>query len=121
MARDIAIFGKKIRKYVNRLLGLMSCTLLTGCHCVGFFQDQTLIAVSNSYEAIRPAVAAKYLGLDPQAADKADPPIIQKFTNRGWTWNSETRLLHPSPITVPPTDPQPTSGIRETMSMLGNR
>ncbi|KAK5806867.1 hypothetical protein VI817_001125 [Penicillium citrinum] len=86
-----------------------------------FFQDQTLIAVSNSYEAIRPAVAAKYLGLDPQAAEDADPAIIQKFTNCGWAWNTETQLLHPSPINVPPTDPQPTTGIRETMAMLGNR
>lgn len=86
-----------------------------------FFQDQTLISVSTSYEAIRPAVAAKYLGLDTQAAEKGDLTIIQKFSNCGWTWNPETRLLYPSPITVLPTETQPSSGIRETMAMLGNR
>ncbi|KAJ5744034.1 hypothetical protein N7533_008904 [Penicillium manginii] len=86
-----------------------------------FFQDQTLIAVSTSYEAIRPAVAAGYLGLDTQAAEKDNQTIIQKFTDCGWTWNPETRLLYPSPITVPPTNSQPPSGIRETMAMLGNR
>ncbi|CAI7674316.1 unnamed protein product [Penicillium pancosmium] len=86
-----------------------------------FFQDQTLIAVSTSYEAIRPAVAAGYLGLDIQAAEKGDQTIIQKFSDCGWTWNLETQLLYPSPITVPPTDNQPSRGIRETMAMLGNR
>lgn len=86
-----------------------------------FFQDQTLIAVSTSYEAIRPALAAGYLGLDIQAAEKGDQTIIQKFSDCGWTWNPETQLLYPSPITVPPTDSQPSRGIRETMAMLGNR
>lgn len=93
----------------------------TDVHALGFFQDQTLIAVSTSYEAIRPAIAARYLGLDTQAAAKDDPAIIQKFTECGWTWNPETQLLYPSPITVPPTDNQPSSSIRETMAMLGNR
>ncbi|KAJ5677384.1 uncharacterized protein N7477_003017 [Penicillium maclennaniae] len=86
-----------------------------------FFQDQTLIAVSTSYGAIRPAVAAAYLGLDSQAAEQGDQSIIQKFTDCGWTWNSETRLLHPVPITVPPTMESSSNGIRDAMAMLGNR
>ncbi|KAJ5127446.1 hypothetical protein N7448_008225 [Penicillium atrosanguineum] len=86
-----------------------------------FFQDQTLIAVSTSYRAIRPAVAAGYLGLDSQAAEQGDQSIIQKFTDCGWTWNSDTRLLHPVTITVPPTEEQSSNGIRDTMAMLGSR
>lgn len=91
-------------------------------HCSylsGFFQDQTLIAISTSYEAIRPAIAAGYLGLDPQAAENGDPEIIQKFTNCGWAWNSETKLLRPVPITVPPANGQASNGIRDAMAMLG--
>ncbi|KAJ5166593.1 uncharacterized protein N7482_005374 [Penicillium canariense] len=86
-----------------------------------FFQDDTLIAISTSYEAIRPATAANYLGLDPQAAEQGDPAIIEKFTSCGWTWDAATQLLHPSPITIPPTDKPSSNGIRETMAMLGNR
>ncbi|KAJ5204137.1 COP9 signalosome subunit CSN8 [Penicillium cinerascens] len=86
-----------------------------------FFQDRTLIAVSTSYEAIRPAVAAAYLGLDSQAAEKGDQSIIQKFTDCGWTWSPESQLLHPVPITVPSTEEQPSTGIRDAMAMLGSR
>ncbi|KAJ5902377.1 hypothetical protein N7495_002905 [Penicillium taxi] len=84
------------------------------------FQNQTLIKVSTSYQAIRPAVAATYLGLDAQAAENGDTSIIQKFTDCGWKWDSETQLLHPTPISVPPTDQVSFNSIRETMSMLSN-
>ncbi|KAJ5082046.1 hypothetical protein N7532_011089 [Penicillium argentinense] len=83
-----------------------------------FFQDQALIAVSNSYEAIRPAVAANFLGLDTQAAEQGDPTIIQKLTACGWTWNPESQLLYPSRITVPPTDQQPTNDIRGALAIF---
>lgn len=89
--------------------------------CSGFFQDQTLIAVSTSYEAIRPATAADYLGLDPQAAEKGDQSILQKFIDCGWTWNSESHLLHPVPITVPSADKRTPNGIRDAVAMLGTR
>ncbi|KAJ5563646.1 hypothetical protein N7535_008810 [Penicillium sp. DV-2018c] len=86
-----------------------------------FFQDKTLIAVSMSYEAIRLATAADYLGLDPQLAEREDPNIISSFTKFGWTWNPETKLLHPKPIVATPTGNQSSNGIREAMSMLGTR
>lgn len=86
-----------------------------------FFQDQTLIAVSTSYEAIRLPTAAMYLGLDTAAAEQADPTIVQKFTDCGWKWDSETKLLHPVPIIVPSVESQPSNGIRDAMAMLGNR
>ncbi|KAJ5825779.1 COP9 signalosome subunit CSN8 [Penicillium riverlandense] len=86
-----------------------------------FFQDKTLIAVSTSYEAIRPAVAANYLGLDEQAAAKGDPSIIQKFTGVGWTWDAEAELLHPKPIPTAVTDTQSINRIQEAMGMLGGR
>jgi COP9 signalosome complex subunit 8 len=87
---------------------------------LGFFQDDTLIAISTCYEAIRPAVAANYLGLDPQAAKQGDSAIIEKFTRCGWTWDPAAQLLHPSPIVVPTANQASSNGIRETMAMLGN-
>ncbi|KAJ6145270.1 COP9 signalosome complex subunit 8 [Penicillium chermesinum] len=89
---------------------------------IGFFQDQSLIAVSRSYEAIRPEVAASYLGLDQAAAAQNDPSIIQKFTECGWRWDLESRLLHPAPINVPSSaDKGSTNVFRDTMAMLGNQ
>ncbi|OOQ90902.1 COP9 signalosome complex subunit 8 [Penicillium brasilianum] len=86
-----------------------------------FFQDDTLIAISTTYEAIRPATAANYLGLDPQAAEKGDSAIIEKFTSCGWTWDPVAQLLHPSPIVAQTTDQTSSKGIRQAMAMLGNR
>jgi COP9 signalosome complex subunit 8 len=86
----------------------------------GFFQDDTLIAISTCYEAIRPATAANYLGLDPQAAGQGDSAIIEKFTSCGWTWDPAAQLLHPSPIVVPTATQPSSNGIRGTMALLGN-
>ncbi|KAJ5641045.1 COP9 signalosome subunit CSN8 [Penicillium herquei] len=86
-----------------------------------FFQDQTLISVSTSYEAIRLPAAATYLGLDLAAAEQEDPTIIEKFTQCGWKWDPETKLLHPTPIIVPSADQKATNGIHDAMAMLGNR
>ncbi|KAJ5491497.1 COP9 signalosome complex subunit 8, partial [Penicillium diatomitis] len=86
-----------------------------------FFQDKTLIAVSKCYEAIRPAVAATYLGLNPQAVESGEPSVIEKFTSCGWKWDPTAKLLFPSPIVVQ-TGVQPTSsGFFDTMALLGNR
>ncbi|KAJ5969234.1 hypothetical protein N7501_005482 [Penicillium viridicatum] len=86
-----------------------------------FFQDKTLIAVSRSYEAIRLATAATHLGLDEQLAKQEDPNIISNFTKCGWTWDPESKLLHPKPIVVSPAEPQSSDGIRKAMEMLGTR
>lgn len=118
VARTTTALGAEIREYVpyeRRNL------ILTAKIRSGFFQDQTLIAISTSYEAIWPAVAANYLGLDPQAAENGEPEIIQKFTNCGWTWDPEARILRPVPITVAPTKGQASNGICDAMAMLGGR
>ncbi|CAG8039283.1 unnamed protein product [Penicillium olsonii] len=86
-----------------------------------FFQDKTLISVSRSYETIRLPVAAGYLGLDQQLVEQEDPNIIANFTNCGWKWDLDTKLLHPKPIMVRPAATQPNNGIREAMGMLGSR
>jgi COP9 signalosome complex subunit 8 len=77
--------------------------------------------VSRSYEAIRLTAAATYLGLDQKLAEQEDPDIIANFTKCGWTWNPETKLLHPKPIVVSTADTQASNGIREAMAMLGAR
>ncbi|KAJ5577844.1 COP9 signalosome subunit CSN8 [Penicillium hispanicum] len=86
-----------------------------------FFQNEAMVAVSTSYEAIRPATAATYVGLDPRAAAQGDSTIVQRFTDCGWRWDSETQLLYPAPIPVPTTDKPISNGIREAMAMLGSR
>ncbi|CAI7646336.1 unnamed protein product [Penicillium palitans] len=86
-----------------------------------FFQDKTLIAVSRSYEAIRLATAATHLGLDEQLVKQEDPNIISNFTKCGWTWDPESKLLHPKPIVISPAEPQSSNGIRKAMEMLGTR
>lgn len=89
--------------------------------CIGFFQDKTLISVSRSYQTIRLPVAAAYLGLDQKAAEQEDSNIITNFTKCGWTWDPNTKLLHPKPIVVRPADGHSYNGIREAMAMLGAR
>ncbi|KAJ5747262.1 uncharacterized protein N7511_008958 [Penicillium nucicola] len=84
-----------------------------------FYQDKTLISVSTSYEAIRLSTAAKYLGLDELSAKQEDPNIIAKFTKCGWTWDPETKLLHPKAIVVLPTEKQSSNSIHDAMKMLG--
>ncbi|KAJ5932144.1 hypothetical protein N7516_006633 [Penicillium verrucosum] len=86
-----------------------------------FFQDKTLIAVSRSYEAIRLATAATHLGIDEQLAKQEDPNVISSFTKCGWTWDPESKVLHPKPIVVSPAESQSSNGIRRAMEMLGTR
>ncbi|KAF3398208.1 COP9 signalosome complex subunit 8 [Penicillium rolfsii] len=85
-----------------------------------FFQNDTLIAISKCFEAIRPDTAANYLGFDPQAAERGDSAIIEKLTSYGWTWDPAAKLLHPSPIVVPTANQPSSNEISETMTMLGN-
>ncbi|KAF7594236.1 hypothetical protein BBP40_009788 [Aspergillus hancockii] len=80
-----------------------------------YFQEKTLKEVSNAYEAIRPAAAANYLGLDAAAAEQGDPAVIQKFTAVGWSWDETTRLLHPKPI---PTSPEKDARLYNELSQI---
>lgn len=85
-----------------------------------YFQNKTLEELSYTYEAIRPETAANYLGLDSAAAQQGNPDILQKFTNCGWKWDGEAKLLHPKPIAPAhgPDDRQ-VKGLREVMALLG--
>ncbi|KAE8350538.1 COP9 signalosome [Aspergillus coremiiformis] len=85
-----------------------------------YFQEKTLREVSRAYEAIRPAAAANYLGLDTAAAEQGDPAIIQKFTAVGWTWDGNKKLLHPKPL--PPAlgkDVRLYDEVSEIMALVG--
>ncbi|KAL2854292.1 COP9 signalosome [Aspergillus pseudoustus] len=86
-----------------------------------YFQQKTLNEVSNSYEAIKPAAAATYLGLDPALAQQGDQETIQKFTACGWKWDPETQLLHPNPvITAPPKDNGLQTELSRVMALISH-
>ncbi|PYH46648.1 CSN8/PSMD8/EIF3K family protein [Aspergillus saccharolyticus JOP 1030-1] len=63
-----------------------------------YFQDKTLREVSRVYEAIRPAAAASYLGLDPESTARGDTAAIEKLIALGWTRDEQSGLLYPKPI-----------------------
>ncbi|KAJ6109682.1 COP9 signalosome subunit CSN8 [Penicillium sp. IBT 16267x] len=112
-----------VRRYESAFLAvlLLRKAFKIDIYDLGFFQDQTLIAVSTSYEAMRLATAATYLGLDVAAAEQGNPAVIKKFTDCGWKWDAETKLLHPTPIVLPSVGERPLNGIRDAMTLLGNR
>ncbi|KAL2814796.1 COP9 signalosome [Aspergillus granulosus] len=86
-----------------------------------YFQNKTLKEVSNSYEAIRPAAAATYLGLDATLAQQGDQEIIRKFTACGWRWDPETQLLHPKPIvTAPPKENGLQTELSRVMALISH-
>ncbi|PWY89357.1 COP9 signalosome complex subunit 8 [Aspergillus heteromorphus CBS 117.55] len=87
-----------------------------------YFQEKTLKEISKAYEAIRPAAAATYLGLDPVTAAQADSTTVQKLTAYGWTWDQETGLLHPKPVVEDPQkDDRLYNELSEVMALIGNR
>lgn len=112
-----------VQRYESAFLaGLLLCeALYTDIYIPGFFQDQTLIAVSTSYEAMRLPTAATYLGLDSTAAEQGDPAVIKKFTDCGWKWDAGTKLLYPTPIVLQSVDERSLNGIHDAMKLLGNR
>ncbi|RDW81756.1 uncharacterized protein DSM5745_05313 [Aspergillus mulundensis] len=84
-----------------------------------YFQEKTLVEVSNSYETIRVAAAARYLGADP---DVAESDLIEKFTACGWKWDSETHLLHPKPVAAaPPKDDSLQNELSRVMALISNQ
>ncbi|KAL4969265.1 CSN8/PSMD8/EIF3K family protein [Aspergillus stella-maris] len=87
-----------------------------------YFQEKTLKEVSTSFDSIRIAAAATYLGLDSAAAEKGDPTIIDKFTALGWKWESEKGLLHPKPIvTAPPKSDSLQNELSQVMALISNQ
>ncbi|KAL4996558.1 CSN complex subunit 8 [Aspergillus recurvatus] len=84
-----------------------------------YFQEKTLVEVGNSYETIRIAAAATYLGLDPAAVEG---DLIEKFTARGWKWDGEKQLLHPKPVvTVPPKDDSLQNELSRVMALISSQ
>lgn len=88
-------------------------------HFLVHLQNKTIEELSYTYEAIRPEMAATYVGLDPTAAQQGDPATIQTFTSSGWKWDTETQLLHPKPVAAHRATGQP-QGLREIMALVGN-
>lgn len=85
-----------------------------------YFQEKTLEELSNSFETIRIAAAAKYLGIDPAVV--GDSAIIEKLKAYGWKWDSETQLLHPKPIvTAPPKDDSVQNELSRVMSLISDQ
>jgi COP9 signalosome complex subunit 8 len=107
----------KVRKHGNQFSVAVELALTI---CPAYFQEKTLREVSHAYEAIRPAAAADYLGLNAAAAEQGDPAVIQKFTAVGWTWDETTRLLHPKPIpTSPEKDARLYNELSQIMALVG--
>lgn len=90
-------------------------------HFIAYFQEKTLKEVSHAYEAIKPAAAAGYMGLDQSAAEKGDPAVLQKFTACGWTWDEQAGLLYPKPAEEAPQqdDGKLYHDVSQILAMLG--
>ncbi|PKY07018.1 hypothetical protein P168DRAFT_86256 [Aspergillus campestris IBT 28561] len=86
-----------------------------------YFQEKTLKEVSHAYEAIKPAAAAGYMGLDQSAAEKGDPAVLQIFTACGWTWDEQAGLLYPKPAEEAPQqdDGKLYHDVSQILAMLG--
>ncbi|KAL4977798.1 CSN complex subunit 8 [Aspergillus desertorum] len=83
------------------------------------FQEKTLAELSNSYETIRVAAAATYLGLDPVAVEG---DLIGKFTACGWRWDSGKQLLYPKPVVAaPPKDDSSPNELSRVMALISNQ
>lgn len=89
--------------------------------CLGHFQGNALVEVSKAYEAIRPATAAAYVGIDSASADQGDPAAIQRFIASGWTWNEQEKLLRPkATVTEPDKNINISNNLNEVMALVGN-
>ncbi|RAL07427.1 CSN8/PSMD8/EIF3K family protein [Aspergillus homomorphus CBS 101889] len=87
-----------------------------------YFQEKTLRELSRTYEAIRPATAASYLGLDPESTARGDPATIGKLTAHGWTRDEQTGLLHPKAIVDDSEkDARSYNELSEIMALIGSR
>ncbi|WEW58470.1 hypothetical protein PRK78_003938 [Emydomyces testavorans] len=71
-----------------------------------YFRDKTVNDLSMAYGAIRPETAASYLGVDlnpvqgdtmVDVSDSAISELIAALTEKGWEFDSETKLLKPVP------------------------
>ncbi|KAJ9297647.1 hypothetical protein DTO271G3_4422 [Paecilomyces variotii] len=83
------------------------------------FQEKTFQDISRAYEAIRPETAAAYLGY---SGDSADTALIERtYTERGWIWDKEKKLLKPKvvPSAEEQTFPE-TNGLGGVISLLGS-
>jgi len=87
-----------------------------------YFVDKTFKDISRTYEAIRPEVAAEYLGLEyatkgalGENANEHIPALIESLTERGWNWDADGGVLRPK---VPPNQQEITQPTATAMSDL---
>lgn len=91
------------RRSFSYIWHMRELTRLPGC-----FQRETFIQLSNAYEAITPATAAKHLGLDSDSQSGMHngtngmngevQGFEERLVQRGWTWDAQSKLLRPNPI-----------------------
>ncbi|OJJ46267.1 hypothetical protein ASPZODRAFT_98019 [Penicilliopsis zonata CBS 506.65] len=85
-----------------------------------YFQEKALKEVSRAFEAIRPAAAAEYLGLDTTLAEQHDPSVIDIFVSYGWRWDSEANLLYPEPVPGLPQSIDSTKELRDITALISS-
>lgn len=89
--------------------------------CLGHFQEKTLVEISKAYEAIKPASASAYLGIDLAASEQCGPAAIERFIAYGWTRNEQENLLRPSSATAEPGKNVDISNrLNEAVALVGN-
>ncbi|KAL1990277.1 hypothetical protein VTN49DRAFT_6116 [Thermomyces lanuginosus] len=78
-----------------------------------YYTEKSFGEISRAFEAIRPDVAAEYLGLDPSSN------VVEALTQKGWTWDAQAQLLRPNLPTEPvKLDGQRTNGIPRLVGLV---
>lgn len=78
-----------------------------------YYTEKSFEEISRAFEAIRPDVAAEYLGLDPSSN------VVEALTQKGWTWDAQAQLLRPNLPTEPvKLDGQRTNGIPRLVGLV---
>lgn len=83
--------------------------------------DKAFKDISRAYEAIRPEVAAEFLGLEYTMkgvlGEEHIPALVESLTERGWNWDPDEGLLRPK---VPQEITQPTAtGMGDLLNLIG--
>lgn len=91
------------------------------------FQDRTFQDVSKTYDAIRPATAATYLGIDMNSGvgtnddtGNASSAVVGALTTKGW--DADAGLLYPKAVASPLNEEgSPAKGLSGVLGLLANR
>jgi COP9 signalosome complex subunit 8 len=92
-----------------------------------YFVDKAFKDISRAYEAIRPEVAAEFLGLEytmkgvlGENTKEHIPALVESLTERGWNWDPDEGLLRPKVPPTPQEITQPTAtGMGDLLNLIG--